>query len=100
MLMLLIFVLVLFRWPILSRFIGIKRMHLFDAVMFTAFAAQQLAAAHLNAFDGLSVLNLAVMGLCIWWARSAARRFLTFDELAKAAQNGQGNSDGGTASPS
>ena len=99
MLMLLIFVLVSFRWPILSRFIGIKRMHLFDAVMFTAFAAQNLAAAHLNAFDGLSVLNLAVMGLCIWWARSAARRFLTFDELQKVA-NGQGNSDGGTASPS
>lgn len=93
MLMLLIFVLVLFRWFILHRFLGTKRMHLFDAIMFTAFAAQNFAAVHFAALDGWGIANLAMMGLCLWWAHAAGTRFLNFDSTVA---NEQGKSDSGT----
>jgi hypothetical protein len=95
-----IFMFVLFRWFILHRLLGTKRMFLFDAVMWTVIAASNFAAVHFDStFNGWSAANLAMTGLCIWWAHGAAKRFLMFDELQKVA-NGQGNSNGGTASPS
>ena len=77
----------LFRWPLLHRFLGTKRMHLLDAVMFTVFAAMNFANVHFPV-DGWGLISLVVTGLCIWWAYSASKRFLNFE-----ASNEQGKSN-------
>lgn len=97
---LLIFGVVFFRWFLFQRFLGTKRMFLFDAVMWTAIAAWNLTAVNFAALNGWGVVNLLMTGLCLWWAWLASKRFLNFDELMKAAKNEQGKSNTGTTSGS
>jgi hypothetical protein len=95
-----VFFLVFFRWVLFQRFLGAKRMHLFDAIMWTAIAAFNFSAIKLAALDGWGVVNLLMTGLCLFWAYGAGKRFLNYDELVKAANNEQGKSGTGTASGS
>lgn len=91
MVFLLVFVAVLFRWATLGRLIGAKRMYLFDALMYAVFAAMSFAQP-----SPWPWLGYTIGCLCIFWAYSAGKQFLQFDELIKKAQeaeNKQGKSD-------
>ncbi len=80
-----------FRWPLLERFIGTIRMFLFDAIMFTFFAAMNFAQP--QPYPWLSYI---VGCLSIYWAFSAGRNYLKYDAIQRA-ENEQGKSNGGSA---
>ena len=84
---LLVFVLILFRWSILERFIGTVRMYLFDAILGTF-----LAAMNFGQPSPWPWLGYFVAILCTWWAISSGRNYLKYDALQRK-ENGQGKSD-------
>lgn len=85
MLFLIVFILVLFRWPILERFVGTMRMYLLDALMFTV-----LGALYFSKPGPWPLLGYAVGCISVWWAFSAARNYLRCDEIQRA-ENEQGS---------
>jgi len=90
LLFILICVLVLFRWYIFGRFLGVKNMYLFDAVMFVAIAASNFAAKASG--DVWQLVNYACGCLCIYWSYQAGKQYLHFDEV----NNEKTKSDSGT----
>ena len=89
--------LLVFRWHILERFVGTKRMLLFDALMYTVFAAANFATQQVG---GWMWFSYAVGVACIYWAYKSGKLFLKYDELMRIANEQEGKSDGGTASGS
>lgn len=83
--------LIFFRWPILERFIGTKLMYLFDAFMFTVFAAMNFGQP-----SPWPWLGYFVAIVCTWLAISAGRNYLKLDAIARNA-NVKGNSNSGSA---
>lgn len=73
-----------FRWPILERFIGTIRMFLFDAIMFTIFAAVNLSSP-----GPIPWLGYVVGCLCIFWGIQAGRKYLMYSEIQRI-ENEQG----------
>lgn len=90
MIWLIVFVLMIFRWPILERFIGTIRMFLFDAIMWTIWAAINFAQP-----QPYPVLSFAMGCLCLWWSISSGRKYLKYDAMRNAPDE-QGKSDAGT----
>jgi Na+/melibiose symporter-like transporter len=87
MMWLIIFVLVLFRWYLLERFIGTINMFLLDAVMFSVLAALNFAQP-----GPYPWLGYAIGCLCIWWGFSSCRTYLRYDKM-KETEDEQGRSD-------
>jgi len=83
-----------FRWPLFERFLGTKRMHFADAIIFTVLSAMNFATKDVG---GWMWFSYAVGALCIYWAYKAGKTYLQFDEV----NNGQkGKSDDESASGS
>lgn len=82
-----IFVFMLFRWKWLEPVLGTVKMHLFDALMWTAWAAYVFATPApifwLNAIFGM---------LYILFAVSSGRKYLKLDEIVRK-RNEQGKSN-------
>lgn len=70
-----VLVFLIFRWPILKRVLSIAHIWLFDAVMFTVFAATNAAAP--GQWPWLSYL---IGGMCGFLAMNAGKKYL---ELAR-----------------
>ncbi len=82
-----IFLFFLFRWPLLVRFLGTVRMFLFDAVLWTIYAAYMLANP-----GHILWLGYLACGLGFLWAFQAARKYLKYSEIQRI-ENEKGNSD-------
>lgn len=82
MLILWIFILVfmVFRWRILSPSIGILNMYLFDAAMWTVWAAYSISQP-----GPLPWLAYACGGLYIFWAILAVRNYARLNKIIDAA---------------
>jgi hypothetical protein len=86
---LLILAFLIFRWELLARRIGIARMYLFDALMFSFLAATNFA--HSGPWKWLGY----VFGsLCILFAINAGRKYLKLSSTVEKT-NDKGNSDSG-----
>jgi Na+/melibiose symporter-like transporter len=90
MIWLLVLVLMIFRWPILSRFLGTINMFLFDAAMWTVWAAINFA----QPMKAYPAINYICGGLCIVWAIQAGRKYQKYSEIQRI-ENEQGKSDSG-----
>lgn len=83
----LIIMFLMFRWPILQRFLGTIYMFLFDAFLFTIIAAINLASS-----GPMAWLNYAISFCCIYFAISAGTKYLKYSEIQRI-ENEQGKSD-------
>ncbi len=72
----------LFRWPILGRFLGVKKMYLFDAVMWVAIAASNFAATH------MLWLSYICGTFSIYMCYKAGKRFLDYKEVTDEPNSG------------
>ena len=89
MMLLVVLLLLVFRWPILKRFIGTVRMYLFDALMFTGFAAVNFAQPGSGNWRWLGFI---VGGFCVYWAIDSGRKYLMYDAVQKE-EDEQGKPD-------
>jgi succinate-acetate transporter protein len=81
--------LLIFRWPLLERFVGTIRMFLFDAVIFTV-----VAAANLSNPGSIPWLGYVLGCLCAYFAISSGSKYLKYSEVQRI-ENEQGKSDAG-----
>lgn len=70
------FLAVIFRWWWLAPILGSKHMYLFDAVMWTCWAAWQFSQS-----GPLATLGFIFGILGLWWAYQAGRNYLKFEEV-------------------
>lgn len=69
---------VMFRWRILEPILGTVKMYLFDAIMWTAYAAWVLANV-----GPVFWLDYICVGFGVLWAINAGRNYLKYDAIVR-----------------